>query len=209
MLNSNTSTIDESTNGSISRLESTPKPTVTVDQSSSSKYFENLQDATGNSAFVPVKSSLREQMKRMSAEPKGSPNPIVRRQYKETRGKAPRRACRMSAPYAPSKEDSEEERPESTPGQESKIKSLQTLVAKQNEEIVEYQEEMAILQLEKEETLEEVCTLKRKIDELQGEDDVIMSVTKKVNGHTMKISAFWNLMTFNPSKSVKRSDNPE
>ncbi|GFH44877.1 predicted protein [Chaetoceros tenuissimus] len=217
MLNSNTSTVDKSTNGSISRLESTPKPTVTTDQRVFSKYFENLQDGTGNSAFVPLtKESFREELKRMSAEPKGSPNPRVarvRRGYKETRGKAPtiipRRACRMSVSYAPSKEDSEEEMPESTPEQESKIKSLQTLVAKQKDEIVEYQEEMTILQLEKEKILEEVCTLKRKIDELQGEDEVNMNVSKKVTGHTMKKSAFWNLVTFNPFKSVKRSDNVE
>lgn len=161
MMNSCTSTVDKSTKASTSRLESTPKPTVNTDQSSSSKYFENLQDATGNSAYVPVKRSLKDRMDTLSEE------------------------------------DSKEERPESTPEQESKIQSLQTLVAKQSKEIVEYQEEMTILQLEKEEILEEVCTLKRKIDELQGEDDeVIMSVTKKVTGHTMKISAFWNLMTF-------------
>ena len=152
MMNSCTSTVDKSTKASTSRLESTPKPTVNTDQSSSSKYFENLS--------LPL-------------------------------------APRMSASYTSSEEDSKEETPESTPEQESKIQSLQTLVAKQSKEIVEYQEEMTILQLEKEEILEEVCTLKRKIDELQGEDDeVIMSVSKKVTGHTMKISAFWNLMTF-------------
>ena len=118
-------------------------------------------------------------------------------------------APRMEASYKPRKKDSEEERPESTPEQDSKIKSLETLVAKQNEEIVEYQEEMTILQLEKEEILEEVCTLKRKIDELQGEHEVIMSFPKKVTGHTMKKSAFWNFVTFNPFKSVERSSNAE
>ena len=185
---------------------------MNTDQSSSSKYFENLQDATGNSAYVPVKRSLKDRMERLSDEStarkvKMTPRE-ARKDYKDTSGKkesekeSPEQeslplAPRMSASYTSSEEDSKEERPESTPEQESKIQSLQTLVAKQSKEIVEYQEEMTILQLEKEEILEEVCTLKRKIDELHGEDDeVIMSVTKKVTGHTMKISAFWNLMTF-------------
>lgn len=260
MMNSSTTTVDKSTKASTSCLKkSTPKPTVTVDQSSSSKYFESLPDGTGNSAFVPVKRALKDRMERLSAEstarkvkmtcPKKSPkkrmNPKrTKKTQKDTSGKVykkdwrPRRALqmsashttasekesekesteqkslpvnpRMSASYTSSEEDSKEERPESTPEQESKIQSLQTLVAKQSKEIVEYQEEMTILQLEKEEILQEVCTLKRKIDELQGEDDeVFMSVTKKVTGHTMKISAFWNLMTSNPFKSVKRSDNSE
>ena len=217
MLNSITSTVDKSTHGSISNLESTPKPAVTTDQNSSSKYFENLQDATGNSAFIPVKRSLKDRLSAESTARKVKMTP--REARKDTSDRTPRkkwisvnkdgRAARMCASYIPSEEDSKEERPESTPEQESKIQSLQTLVAKQNEEILGYQKEMTILQLEKKEILEEVCTLKRKIDELQGEDEVIMSVTKKVTGHTMKISAFWNLITFNAFKSVKRSSNSE